>query len=105
MAIELSNNTMFVEQIDVDAVDHGSEFCSPAELKYIAKWMLTTNNETMRQLGQLEQIMVVDGLNEDARRPDPDTAHMTVHEGRSFTTIKQPAAMEHQASGELKIFV
>jgi hypothetical protein len=66
--------------------------------------MLTTNNETMRQLGQLEQIMVVDGLNDDARRPAvPDDGFRVG--ATSFATVKQPAALDHQESGELKIFV
>jgi hypothetical protein len=89
--------------IDVHDVETGSEFCSAVELRYVAKWLLTTNNETMRQLGQLEQIMVVDGLNDDARRPAvPDDGFVGA---TSFATVGVPATTGHQADSELKIFV
>jgi hypothetical protein len=90
--------------LDVENPEDGSEFCSPNELNYIAKWLLATNNEMMRQLHQPEQILVVDGLNDDARRPlVPDDG--LSHDASTFHVVTQPAAMSHQSATEMKIYV
>ena len=97
--------------LEVDNPVTGNEFCSPNELNYIAKWLLATNNEVMRQLHQPEQILIVDGLNDDARRP-PVPEDAVVHQvgpgedgAARFHVGTQPAALGHQEQTEMKIYV